>query len=263
MTKENKPRILLWDIESSFNAVLSFDLYPERIPHDNILTERHIYCISYRWYGEKQTHTISILDDKKRFKKNQHDDFFVVNKFREIMEQANCQVAHYGNRFDLPMLHARMLINKLKPLPKIISLDTKALASKYFKFNSNRLDYLAKLLGHKGKLENPKDLWVKCWKGDIKAIQHMARYNRQDIDALYFVFEKLMPYVKNNALNMGMFLEGARCPNPTCGSTNIQWRGWNYTRVNRYRRFQCLTCGSWSDERRAFQKQDKSVPVMK
>lgn len=259
----NKPKILLWDIESSHNLVLSFDLYPDNIPHDNIIIERHIYCIAYRWYGEKKTHVISILDDPIRFTKDNHDDYHVVSEFRKVMEQADAQVAHYGNKFDMPMLNARLAINGLKPLPKIISLDTKNIASKYFRFNCNRLDYLAKLLGHEGKLENPKDLWIKCFKGNIKALKHMAKYNKQDIDALYFVFEKLMPYMKNNPLNMCMFMKGARCVNPSCGSTNIEWRGFNYTRVNKYRRFVCRACGSWSDERHAFQKEDKSVPLVK
>lgn len=258
------PKILLWDIESSFNVLYTFGLYGnDYIQPENIIQERSIFCISYQWYGQKKIHTISILDDKKRFKKDMHDDYYVVSEFKKIMDKADAHCGHNSDKFDMKMLNARIIVNKLDPLPKIISLDTLKMAKKYFKFNSNKLDYLAKFLGHKGKLENPKGLWHDCMKGDVKALKHMAKYNRQDISALRFVFDKLIPFVKNYPLNMGMFLKGARCVNPTCGSVDIEWRGWNYTRVNKYRRFVCRTCGSWGDERNAFKMNKEDKPKLK
>ena len=257
-SNDKKPKILLWDVESSFNQVLTFDLYPERIHHNNIVTERHIICISYKWYGEKKIHTISILDDPKRFKKDIHDDYHVVSEFRKIIEGADAIVGHYQDKFDIPMLNARLVYNRLNPLPKIVSLDTKFMASRNFKFNSNRLDYLGKFLGYKGKMENPPNLWIDCFNGDKKAIEHMGKYNRQDIDVLDFVFTTLKPFVKNYKLNMNMFLKGAVCP--TCGSENLEWRGWNYTKVNKYRRFICKDCRSWSDFRHAV-KDDNNITI--
>lgn len=249
--KNNKPRILCFDIESSFNLVYSFDLYPDFIGHNNIVQERHIYCIAYKWYGSKKVHTISILDDPKRFKKDNHDDYHVCSEFMKVLEEADAVVAHYGDKFDVPMLNARLIKNGLSPFPKVTQIDTKKLASRYFRFNSNRLDYLAKFFGHEGKMENPKDLWQKCFVGDVKAIKHMVKYCKQDIVSLELVFDKLMPFVKNHSLNMGMFIKGVRCTNPTCGSTNIQWRGYNTTKTARYRRFQCQDCGQWGNERSA------------
>lgn len=252
-----KPKILLWDIESSHNQVLTFGLYNQDIPHGNILTERHLFCVAYKWFGENKTRVISITDNKNRFKKNNHDDFFVLSEFRKVLEKADAQVYHYGDKFDLPMLNARLAFHNLPPLPKIVSFDTQKIASRYFKFNSNRLDYLAKFLGHKGKLDNPNNLWLKCFDGDIKAIKHMVKYNKQDIDALEFVFKKLMPFVKGYQLNMAMFLEGFRCVNPSCGSVNIEWRGYNYTRTGQYRRFVCRSCGSWGNERKTINDKTK------
>lgn len=249
--KDKKARVLLWDIETSFNLVLTFDLNSENyIPYKNILQERHIICVSYKWLGEKTIHTISIMDDKKRFKKDIHDDFYVVSEFRKMLEQADAQIGHYLSRFDVPMLNARLAFHGLNPVPKIATIDTKFVASKNFKFNSNRLDYLARFLGYKGKMENPSNLWIKCWEGDKTAIEHMAKYNRQDIDINEYVYNRLSPFMKNNPLNMNMFKAGARCPN--CGSEHIQSRGYNLTRTARYKRFQCLDCGAWADERKAY-----------
>lgn len=249
---DNKPKVILFDIESSHNLVMAFDLRnDDYIPHQNIVRERHLFCISYKWLGEKKIHTISLLDDPKRFKKDHHDDFYVVNEFRKILETADAMVYHNGDRFDLPMLNARMAFHKLPPLPKIASIDTKKIAYRYFRFNSNRLDYLAQFLGYKGKMHNPSSLWLDAFAGDVEALKHMIKYCEQDIDISEYVYNALMPFVQNHKVNMNMFIEGARCPAVNCGSTELQWRGYSRTRTAKYRRFQCKDCGSWSDERKA------------
>jgi DNA polymerase elongation subunit (family B) len=246
----NKPKILLWDIETAPNQVLTFGIHQQDINPANIMTEWYIICISYQWYGEKTIHTISILDDPKRFRRNVHDDYYVLSEFRKVIEQADAHVAHYGDGFDFPKFNSRMIINGLEPLPRIISLDTVKIARRYFKFNSNKLDYLARLLGYKGKIDNPKSLWRDCFEGKVPAIKYMSKYNRNDVDILRFVFERLLPFVKNYPLNMGIFMSGMRCVNPTCGSVNIQLRGYNYTRTGKYQRFQCTDCGAWGQAKK-------------
>ena len=248
--KKHPVKILMWDIETSYNQTLTFGLIKQFIPIDNITTERHLYSVAYKWYGEKKIHTISILDDPKRFKKDIHDDYYVISEFRKVIEQADAQVAHFGDAFDVKMFNARLCFHGLKPLPKMKSLDTCKLAKKYFRFNSNKLDYLAHHLCGIGKTDNPKNLWIDCFNGDIKAIKWMVKYNKQDVVILEAVFEKLMPFMKDSPLNMNMFLKGARCANPICGSTDIEWRGYNYTKTGKFRRFVCKKCHSWSDERR-------------
>jgi len=251
LNKNNTPKVLLWDVESSHNLLLAFELGNKDmyIPYENIITERHIFCISYKWLGEKKIHTISIVDDKKRFDKDINDDFYVVSEFRKILETADAQVYHYGTGFDTPMLQARMAFHNLAPLPKIITIDTKNVAKRNFKFNSNRLDYLAKHLGFKGKMKNPSSLWIKCFMGDKESLEHMAKYNRQDIEILEFVYTRLVPFLKNNPLNRNQFTSEAVCPH--CGSTHLQSRGYSITRTAKYRRLQCQDCGSWSEDRKA------------
>lgn len=219
------------------------------IPYQNILVERHLFCVAYKWLGEKKIHTISITDDKTRFKKNIHDDYYVLNEFRKVLEEADAQVFHYGSKFDLPMINARLAINGLKPVPNIPTFDTKMLASRYFKFNSNRLDYLAQVLGYKGKMSNPGNLWIKCFEGDIESLEHMAKYNKQDVDINEFIFNKLIPFMNNNPLNRNHFTKDISCH--SCGSTEITWQGVRRTRTNVYRRFKCNDCGSWGQENKA------------
>ena len=261
------PRILLWDLETSHLEVLTFGLFKQNIPHTNIRINRHLYCASYRWYGEKKTHTISILDDPDRFKKDHHDDYYIVKELRKVLVKAHAQVAHYGDKFDLRVFNERLIYHGLKPLPKLISMDTCKLARKHFGFPSNKLDFIAQFLGHKGKIVNQTNLWHKCWDGDEKALKHMARYNRRDIDALHYVFERMIPFETNNPMNAGLFyerlmdehnIEVPRCVNPTCASLKVIKKGFQLTRIGKYQRYQCTDCGSWCNERTA---KSKGIPV--
>ncbi len=239
--KNKELKILIWDIESSLQEVLCFDTREQNIALDNIKIERYIHCISYRLYGEKKIHTISQLDNKALFNKDIHDDSYVLKEFYKVISQADIWVAHFGAGFDIKMFNGRLLLSGLKPLPNIPHYDTCLLARSLFKLNSNKLDYLAKQLGYKGKTENAKGLWRRCFEGDEKSLKQMASYNRNDVDILTFVFEKMMPFIKNHPITP----KDSICKNLICQSKNIQFRGYGINKNGKYHRFQCLDCGKY------------------
>lgn len=228
-------KILLYDLETSLNKGYFFDVWETNISPENLISEQIIHCISYRWYGSKKIHTISVLDDPKRFKKNPIDDTYVLREFRKVILQADAIVAHNGNSFDIKMLNGRILLSGNKPIPEIKSYDTYRIAKKYFKLNFNSLDYLSRKFGYKGKMNNPKGLWRACIEGNVKALEHMERYNRQDIEALTYVFEYLMPFVKMP------IAKDAICQNPICNSKRLLWEG---ERAG-FHRFSCKDCGNY------------------
>jgi DNA polymerase III epsilon subunit-like protein len=233
-----KPRILIFDIESSFNEVFCFDTREQDILPDNIVVERYIHCISYQIYGEKKINLISQLDFPS-FKKNIHSDYEVCKKFREIISQADIWVAHFGSRFDIKMLNGRLLLNGLEPLPDIPHYDTCLIARKLFKLNYNSLNYLAEKLGIKGKIENSKGLWRRCFEGNVKALKQMGIYNKQDVNVLTKVFEKLMPFIHIHPITP----KEAICKNLICQSKNIILKGKGINKFGEYHRFKCLDCG--------------------
>ena len=73
-----RPRIVLWDLETSHNLVATFSLREEYINHNAIVQERYIICGCWKVLGEKTVHSVSVLDDAKRYKANPHDDRYVV-----------------------------------------------------------------------------------------------------------------------------------------------------------------------------------------
>ena len=84
---------LFWDIETSPNIGFFWRPgYKVSLTHDNIIKERAIICICYKWEKEKKVH--SLVWDKGCDKQ-------ICKEFMEVMEMADEMVAHNGDRFDL------------------------------------------------------------------------------------------------------------------------------------------------------------------
>ena len=236
------PKILIYDIETSLQPVAVFQLKNnDWINPDNILGERHLVSVCWKWLGEKKVYSVSLLDDPKRFEKDPHDDKHVATVFHRVLMEADCLVSHNGNSFDIKYLKTRMLVHKLPTLPPITSIDTYRIAKQQFLFNSNRLDYLGKLLGVGGKQSTPKGLWLDVLNGNRRAIKTMVEYNKRDVTLLEDVFKRLAPFMPTH-LHRELFGESG-CPR--CGSKHIQSRGVHRANTRIYQRFHCQACSGW------------------
>ena len=236
------PNILFYDIETSLQTVAVFQLYGnDFIKPENILTERHLVSICWKRLGEKRVHSISLLDDSKRFNANPHDDKYVAETFYKELLTADVLVAHNGDRFDLRYLKTRFLFHKLPALPPIQTIDTYKVAKNSFMLNSNSLNYLGKYLGLGGKKSTPAGLWLDVLRGDKQAIRTMVDYNKRDVTLLEGVFKHLQPYMPNH-INRELF-GNIGCPR--CGSHKIQSRGVHRAITKIYQRFQCQSCSGW------------------
>ena len=246
-------KILIYDLETAHNIAAIFQLRDEYTPHTNLLQERYIISAAYKWLGEKKIHTISVLDDAKRFDKDPNDDGYVVEELAKVMAEADAVVAHNGDQFDNKYVRTRMLFHGLKPLPPITSIDTYKVAKSQFNFNSNRLDYIAQYLKVGKKKSTPPGLWLEALQGSKKAIKIMLDYNKHDVKILEGVFKKLIPYMPNY-ISRELF-GGTGCPR--CGSQKYQKRGTHKAITNTYQRFQCNGCGGWFRELKAQTKSTK------
>jgi predicted RNA-binding Zn-ribbon protein involved in translation (DUF1610 family) len=247
-TEVKSPKILVYDIETSLQTVAVFGLAGnDWIQPDNIITERHVISICWKWLGEKQMHSVSLLDDPKRFAKDVHDDKYVCEVFHKAALEADAVVAHNGDNFDNKYVNTRFLKHGLPPLPPIPSIDTYKIAKKHFMFNSNSLNYLGKFLGLGEKKSTPKGLWLKVLAGDPKAIQTMVDYNKRDVTLLESVFLKLRPFV-SSVISRELFGKDG-CPR--CGSKKVQRRGLHRALTRTYQRFQCQACAGWFRQLRA------------
>lgn len=162
--------------------------YKLNVGHDNIIHERAIICISYKWQD----------GDVKTLTWNKGCDKALLKAFMKVALQADELVAHNGDRFDLKWLRTRCLIHGIDCPPDFTTVDTLKLARKGFTFNSNRLDYLGQLLLGEGKNETGFKLWKDIVLNNCaKAMEVMVKYCEKDVVLLQRVHEKLISYTKH------------------------------------------------------------------
>jgi DNA polymerase elongation subunit (family B) len=134
-TLKTKRRRLFFDIETSPNIGLFWEAgYKKNIDYSNIIQERAIICICYKWEEEKEVYSLQ-WDSKQ-------NDKAMLQKFIEVANLANEMVGHNGDKFDLAWIRTRCLFHKIEMFPNYVTIDTLKIARSKFRFNSNRLNLL-------------------------------------------------------------------------------------------------------------------------
>ena len=241
-----KPRILIYDIETSPIISYNWGIWEQNAIE--VIEDWQILCFAYKWLDEKKTHIVS-QDEFKGFKPGVNDDTKVVQKLRELFDEADVVVAHNGDSFDQKKSQARMLVRGLEPPSPYRQIDTKKVAKKYAKFTSNKLDDL----GTYFKLGNKVStggfaLWKGCMCGDKKSWNRMKRYNIQDVRLLEKVYLKLRPWMQGHpSMNLGDE-NYKKCPK--CGAkAKMHKRGFARKKTSLYQRYQCMSCHGWVQSR--------------
>jgi len=235
----SKIKRLFFDIETSPNIGLFWTAgFKQTILPDNIIKERAIICICYKWAEEDEIHYLT-WDAKQNDKK-------LLQSFIEIANEADELVGHNGDRFDLPWIRTRCLYHNIPVFPNYTTIDTLKHARSKFKFNSNKLDYIAKYLGLGEKLHTGFDLWKKIvLDKDKDALAEMVTYCKHDVKLLEQVYDRLSPYIPAKT-HHGMLLGGEKCSCPNCGSEEmvVAKRRISAAGITKVQ-LQCKTCGKY------------------
>jgi len=210
-------RRLFWDVETSPNVMFSWRAgWKITLNVDNIIQERAIICICYKWEGQKKVESLTW---------NNGDDRELIEKFSEVMQGADEMVAHNGDNFDMKWFNGRHLMHGMEPVPKAKTVDTLKIARKRFYLNSNRLDYLGKILLGEGKIKTDFGLWKRITlENDEEAMQDMVRYCKKDVVLLERIYKRLRSY-EEPATHAAVAASGNpmhrwKCGH--CGSKNVQ-----------------------------------------
>lgn len=245
------PKVYLWDLETGYQTAVIWDLLQNQkyISHTNLQSERYIMTCAIKEL-DKEGISLYKINDYPRFWRDPTDDREVVERIRNHLENADALIAHNGDQYDIRFLNARLLYWGYDPLPPIITIDTRKIAKKEFRLNSNSLDYIAKFLRVGAKQGISQKEWIKALAGDGEAVDTIGSYNIVDVEVLEKVYKKLAPYTSTK-LNRLLFTEETEEPVcPLCGSDDYQRRGHAYTRTGRYQRYQCNQCSSWFQDTR-------------
>lgn len=234
-----KAKVLFLDLETAPSLGWVWGRWEQNVL--DVQADWYILSFGWKWQGERRAHVIG-LNDFGGYSKNRENDRQLVELLWKLMDRADIIVAHNGDSFDIKKANARFLFHELPPPSPYRTVDTKKLAKKFFRFDSNKLDDLGRYLKigrkvvHKGFV-----LWQECMAGDPKAWREMKTYNRQDVDLLEKIYDRLLAWATNHP----NILQGEANACPKCGSADIQRRGYSFTLHRRKQRYQCQACGGW------------------
>lgn len=231
-----KRRRLFFDIETSPNIGLFWEAgYKKNIDYSNIIKERAIICICYKWEGEKEIYSLN-WDSKQCDKK-------MLQKFIEVANLSDEMVGHNGDKFDLSWIRTRCLFHRISMFPTYTTIDTLKVARSKFRFNSNRLNYIADYLGMGQKIKTDFGMWKAISLDNCKkSMEKMIKYCKKDVKLLEDVFLVLRSHMAPKT-HYGVVFGGDRGSCPECGSDELVRRGTRATATGlRKVQLQCKVC---------------------
>lgn len=236
MTTTKRKR-LYFDIETSPNIGFFWTAgFKLNISTESIIKERAIICICYKWEEDKITHSLN-WDSKQNDKKMLQDFIKVANEADEL-------VGHNGDKFDLAWIRTRCLFHRIEMFPNYTTIDTLKVARSKFKFNSNKLNYIAKYLGIGQKIHTEYDLWKDIvLNKDKEAMDKMIKYCKMDVILLEKVYKELSLHIPAKT-HYGVIFGGDRGSCPECGSDDIVKNNKRVTASGLVKvQMRCKTCG--------------------
>lgn len=251
------PKILIFDIETAPIKAYIWKLWKTDVHLEQIINDWFCIAWSAKWLYDECTMGDVLTPEEIK----SEDDKRIMTSLWELINEADIVVSHNGNKFDIPRINSRFIINGLSPTKPYFSVDTCQIARRQFGFSSNKLDALATHFNIPHKLETSFDLWKRCLEGDREALQYMLTYNMKDVTILEEVYLKLRPWIKNHP-NMGN-LEGSTNACANCGSEDISWipDKFYYTSVGKYPLFRCNKCDAVSRGRKKVNESPETTSI--
>jgi len=242
--KRSHPNVIVLDVENAFTKAGVWRMWKQDI-HMNAITEEW-YMLSWalkRLFSDPKDMVSDVLTPEEAIK---GDDKRIMESIWEYVDAADIIIGHNLERFDIPKINTRCVINGLPPPMPFQTVDTLIAARRNFGFTSNKLDYLAKQFGVARKADNGgMERWIACTEGDPQALLDMEAYNRQDLIPTEEIYLCMRPYIKNHP-NMGLYFKGDSDMCYKCGSTALSYipDKFYYTGVNKYPAYRCNHCTS-------------------
>lgn len=242
-SKLSGPKVLLFDIETAPIIAHVWSLWENNVSLNQIVADWHVLSWSAKWLGDAPN---KVMYSDQRNVKNVEDDKKLLQGIWDLLNEADVVITQNGKSFDQKKLNARFILNGFQPPSSYKHIDTKVIASRHFKFTSNKLEYMTdKLNTVYKKLKHAKfpghEMWTQCLKGNLDAWKEMEVYNKYDVLALEELYNKLIPW--DNSINFNLYHDEIDhvCK---CGSTTFIKNGFYYTSSGKFQKHKCRSCGS-------------------
>lgn len=226
-------KLLHFDLETAPNKVYAWGLWKQNIAINQIEEPGYTMCFAAKWEGSKEV----IFDS---FWKSGFEA--MLEHAWELLNEADAVIHYNGKKFDIPVLNWEFVQQDWEPPDPYHQIDLYQVVKQRFRIPSNKLDYVAKMLGFEGKIQHKgMDLWKECMDGNKKSQKEMELYNRQDVILLPKVYKKLLPWIKNHP-NHALYMDTDRPVCPNCGSEHVIKKGTETTLTMQYQRYRCADC---------------------
>lgn len=237
------PRILTVDIENAPILGAVWSLWNNDVHLNQIHSDWYLLSWAAKFSDEDKVRSDSLYKHRKLYRQDPENDSLILKSLAPLLEQADVIVGHNSDKFDLPKIRTRMLFHGMRPPVTGQQVDTLKIAKSQFRFSSNKLQYIAQQLGVGEKEDTGGyELWAGCLRGDKDSWEKMLRYNENDVILTEKVYVALRGWAKNTP-NYGLYVDNDSPMCPACGSLDIGTKGYRYTSVAKYRRYQCKDCG--------------------
>ena len=234
--KLNPMRVLYFDIETAPSEAVVFGLRQRYINPNQIKQPGYTLCWAASWEGERGIMYAGL---------DTHSEHSMVGALWELLNEADAVVHYNGTKFDMPTMNREFLRHGLPPVSHCHEIDLLKTVRKRFRFESNKLDYVCRMLGlgakeqHKGLV-----LWTECMAGKAKAWRKMQAYNKQDVRLLPKLYKKLLPWITGHP-NVGLYKESKMPVCAHCGSTNLDVHEKPFTtKTLKYQSYTCNSCST-------------------
>lgn len=246
LTPENKPNILLFDIETSMIKAYVWSLWKQNISLSQIEQDWYTICWSGKWLGEKEVFNSSVhqfpLPSSGEYKDNER---YVVEALWEKLDKADVVVAYNGKSFDKKKMNWKFFEYGLpEPSPYVV-VDPMLIIKGNFAATSNKMDFIARYVDslEEGKHDTNINLWISCMNNDIQSLDYMLGYCDQDIEVLEHVYLAVRHWDKN-APQMSMYYDDNKMRCRSCGSehlTKLEDKH-AYTSLSKFEVYRCDDC---------------------
>lgn len=232
-------RVLVYDIECSPILAYTWDLKPYRLPIENIVEDPRILCIGAKWLGEKRVFLFSEWE---------HGRQGMLDAIHAMFSEADVAVGFNSKSFDTRWVLGELAREGYNPPAPFAEVDLYREAASLWKLPSHRLAYITKSLNVKTKLDaGGWKTWTSVLAGDPKAQRRMATYCKGDVRSTEELYFRMLPWLKTAPI-AALYADDVETDStmcPRCSSEGLQRRGFAFTRLGKFARYQCQDCGGW------------------
>ena len=228
-------RILILDIETRPALVYSWGMHNQTFGPAQVVEWGGMLCFAAKWHGSPDMQFHAEWKGRDR----------MIRAAHRLLNEADAVVGWNSARFDVRWMQAEFQRAGLARTSPYANVDLMRSQKRDAFMLSNKLESRRLWLGEEGKAETGGfGLWRAVLAGDKEARRQMEEYNRRDVLITEEEFDRMraggwVRGLPNHAIDGGHVC-------PSCGGGKLQARGFAHSKTRRYRRYQCKSCGAWS-----------------